>query len=229
MKKKMLIILATVMAVCMVAGCDDIEEIEQSDAAQSETVTSDETGNETVDETENEAVDETSGDDDEESGNESGSETAGDTGSKKSKGAGSKLCISTKDVDGRSVNTSDVFAENKITVVNLWASWCGPCAGEIPELDAMNEELKEKGCAVVGFLTDGEDPEGLEDAKAILQDAGVSYLNVVCPESVLYDVGLEAFPTTFFVDSDGKILGDPVVGAYPDQYRKTVDKLLSNM
>ena len=148
---------------------------------------------------------------------------------RKSAGGASKLCFTGKDVNGRSVNTADVFAKNRITMVNMWASWCGPCAGEIPELDRMNKELKKKGCEVVGFLTDGEDPNALSDAKDILDDAGASYLNVVCSMSLTDEVGLEAFPTTYFVDSNGKILGEPVVGAHPDQYQQTLDKLLSDM
>ena len=189
MKKRIMIMLATIMVICMMTGCDDIEEFELSDEPETQSVADDDY----------------------------------------SDGGGSALCFSGKDVNGKPVNTADVFAGNRITVVNMWASWCGPCAGEIPELDMMNAELKEQGCAVVGFLTDGEDPGGLKDAKGILEDAGATYLNVICPMTLTDDVGLEAFPTTFFVDSDGNILGDPVVGAYPDQYMKAVDELLSDM
>lgn len=156
-----------------------------------------------------------------------GKSSDGDVKGKKSGAGASKLCFSGKDVNGNSVNTADIFAKNKVTVVNMWASWCGPCVGELPELDKMNKELEKKGCGVVGFLMDGEDPDGLEDALDILDDVGASYQNIICSESVGDEVGLEAYPTTFFVDSNGKILGNPIVGADPDQYRKTVDKLLS--
>ena len=144
-------------------------------------------------------------------------------------GGGSILCFSGKDVYGNEVNTADVFAKNKITVVNIWASWCPPCAREIPELDKLNKELNGKGCAVVGLLDDGEDPRVLEDAKYILEDAQATYLNMIFPEQISVEVEFEVYPTTFFVDHNGTILGDPVVGARPDQYKKTVEKLLSNM
>ena len=71
-----------------------------------------------------------------------------DTKGKKSGAGASELCFSGKDVNGKSVNTEDIFAKNKVTVVNMWASWCGPCVGEIPELDEIDKELKKKGCAV---------------------------------------------------------------------------------
>ncbi len=93
----------------------------------------------------------------------------------------------------------------------------------------MNEELKEQGCGVVGFLMDGEDPYGLEDAKDILEYTKAAYPNIISPAALADKIGLQAYPTTYFVDSDGTILGEPVVGARPDQYRKTVDSLLSDM
>ena len=144
-------------------------------------------------------------------------------------GGGSEFCFSGTDVNGNAVNTAEVFAKNKVTVVNIWASWCPPCVGEIPELDKMNKELSEKGCGVIGLLDDGEDPQGLEDAKDILQDVGATYLNMIFPYKISANVAFQAYPTTFFVDSNGTIIGEPVVGAAPDRYREMVDTLLSNM
>ena len=144
-------------------------------------------------------------------------------------GGGSEFCFSGTDVNGNAVNTAEVFAKNKVTVVNIWASWCPPCVGEIPELDKMNKELSEKGCGVIGLLYDGEDPQGLEDAKDILQDVGATYLNMIFPYKISANVAFQAYPTTFFVDSNGTIIGEPVVGAAPDRYREMVDTLLSNM
>ncbi len=144
-------------------------------------------------------------------------------------GGRSEFCFSGTDVNGNAVNTAEVFAKNKVTVVNIWASWCPPCVGEIPELDKMNKELSEKGCGVIGLLDDGEDPQGLEDAKDILQDVGATYLNMIFPYKISANVAFQAYPTTFFVDSNGKIIGEPVVGAAPDRYREMVDSLLSNM
>ncbi len=144
-------------------------------------------------------------------------------------GGGSEFCFSGTDVNGNAVNTAEVFAKNKVTVVNIWASWCPPCVGEITEIDKMNKELSEKGCGVIGLLDDGEDPQGLEDAKDILQDVGATYLNMIFPYKISANVAFQAYPTTFFVDSNGTIIGEPVVGAAPDRYREMVDTLLSNM
>ena len=202
MKRRMVIVIAAVMCFCMMTGCSYTVNIEEPETEQEEA----EQPETEQEETEQEA----------------------DTTPTKDSG-GSLLCFSGTDVNGDPVNTADEFAKNSITVVNMWASWCGPCAGEIPELDEMNKDLKTIDCAVIGFLIDGEDPVGLSDAKDILNDAGTSYLNVICPESIARELGIEAIPTTYFVDSDGNILGDPIVGAYPDEYMQTVEDLLSDM
>ena len=231
MKKRMAIIVAAAMCMCLMTGCDYSTII---DEAASELAEIPELQEEEV----NEEVNEDKDTEEETAGEDAGQEEveqedAGQEETEKedagAEGAASELCFSGKDVNGEPVNTAEVFAKNRITVVNMWASWCPPCAAEIPELEVINNELKEKDCEVVGILLDGEDPEGLRDAKEILEDAGVSYLNVIGSDSMWDTLGMDAIPTTFFVDSAGKILGDPIVGADPDGYRQTVDELLSKM
>ena len=142
---------------------------------------------------------------------------------------GSILCFDTTTFDGTNVNTKDIFSGNKITLVNVWASWCGPCVMEIPELEKMSGQLREKDCGMVGLLIDGEDPNGLADAKDILSDASAQYTNLVFPSAVSNELNLQSVPTTFFVDSKGNILGEPVIGARPQIYLETIDSLLASM
>ena len=72
------------------------------------------------------------------------------------------------DLDGNSVN-SDIFSEHSVTVVNFWFSSCSPCIGELSELDSLDQELKEKGGAVIGINTDtlNGDNSMIEEAKKI--------------------------------------------------------------
>ena len=221
MKRRIVIMVAVVMGICMMTGCDAEEQAEQVEQTEQVEQAEPEEQDEPEDQAEPEEQDEPD--------EQPEAEQAKDTDVQENS-AGSVLCFSGKDVNGNPVNTADVFAKNKITMVNMWASWCGPCAGEIPELNELNEEFREKGCEIVGFLIDGEDTDGLKDGKDILNDAGATYLNVICPDSIANAAGIEAIPTTFFVDSTGKILVDePIVGAYPEEYPKTLDKLLSGM
>ena len=140
---------------------------------------------------------------------------------------GKAVSFETTDTDGNSVTSEDLFSSNKITMINIWASWCGPCIRELPELQAISERLKEKNCGVIGLLYDGDEAEALETAKKLMTDNGVSYPVILPPENVDSLFPLEAFPTTYFVDSEGKIVSEPIVGAYVDQYETTVDTLLA--
>ena len=140
---------------------------------------------------------------------------------------GKAVSFETTDIEGNSTTSEDLFSSNKITMVNIWASWCGPCIRELPELQAISERLKEKNCGVIGLLYDGDEVEALETAKKLMTDNGVSYPVILPPENVDSLFPLEAFPTTYFVDSEGKIVSEPIVGAYVDQYEATVDALLA--
>lgn len=113
--------------------------------------------------------------------------------------------FSAKTVSGEDIS-SDVFKESKLTVVNVWGSWCGPCVQEIPELQKLYESMKDKGVNVIGLAQDaGTD---LDAVKEIIDKNKVTYQNIV-PEGATEDfvMSIMAFPTTFFVDSDRNIVG----------------------
>lgn len=140
---------------------------------------------------------------------------------------GSKVAhFETTDIDGNPVSSEELFALHEVTMVNIWASWCGPCIGEMPELAAMNERLAEKDCAIVGILYDGDDPVALETARGILEDAGVTYTVILPPENIDEVFAFDAFPTTFFVDREGNFAAAPVVGAYVESYEPAIAAIL---
>ena len=142
---------------------------------------------------------------------------------------GNKVSFTTTDTDGNPVTSEELFAGNKVTVVNIWASWCGPCIRELPELEEISARLAGQNCGVVGLLYDGDDAAALADAKQTMKDAGVTYPVILPPEKVDVLFPLEAFPTTYFVDSEGCILTEPVIGALVNQYESTVNDLLNGM
>ncbi|MBQ3373133.1 MAG: TlpA family protein disulfide reductase [Oscillospiraceae bacterium] len=140
---------------------------------------------------------------------------------------GKTISFETTDTEGNPVTSKDLFGSNKVTMINIWASWCGPCVRELPELQAISERLQEKGCGLIGLLYDGNDLEALETGKQIMADNGVTYPVILPPENVDSLFPMEAYPTTYFVDSEGKILSEPIVGAYVDKYEAAVDALLA--
>ncbi len=140
---------------------------------------------------------------------------------------GRELDFETTDIDGNPVNAKELFADSKITMVNIWASWCGPCVRELPELEKINGRLQDLDCAVVGLLYDGTDEEALKTGKELMEKSGVTYTVILPPEDVDSLFPLEAFPTTYFVNSEGEIVGTPIVGAYVEDYEPAVTELLN--
>lgn len=138
----------------------------------------------------------------------------------------SGISSDTTDMNENPLNVADIFKNNKITMVNIWATWCPPCIRELPELEKINNELKEKGCEIVGIIYDGYEEGALDNAKAILSQTGATYTMIMPTDDLLMEFPLSAFPTSYFVDSNGKIVGEPVVGAYVDKYKETIDELL---
>ena len=123
-----------------------------------------------------------------------------------------------KDLDGNTVKSDELFSGNAVTVVNFWFTTCNPCVGELAELDALNKELAEKGGEIIGinaFTLDG-DEAAISEAKDVLSKKGATYRNVYFPsggEAGRFTTNVFAYPTTYVVDRNGNIVGDPIVGA----------------
>ncbi len=121
-----------------------------------------------------------------------------------------------------------VFSDHKLIMVNYWATWCGPCVSEIPDLVQISNDYADKGFALVGVLSGDDDIEG---AQQFIADQGMTY-PVVLPEDIFLDYtnGMYAIPTTLFFDSTGKQVGNTVVGAksYED-WTGLIDLLLEQV
>ena len=145
------------------------------------------------------------------------------------------------DLNGNTVSDA-IFADKDVTVVNVWATFCGPCKEEMPELAALSEELPDNA-QIVGIVIDAP-TEGTEGgdaievwggsakniglAKDICGEYGINYTNILASESVSETFSnVQAVPTTFIVDSSGNIICKPFVGADVEGYKKAVEDYLS--
>ena len=123
-----------------------------------------------------------------------------------------------KDLDGNEVKSDELFSANAVTVVNFWFTTCSPCVGELGDLDALNKELAEKGGALIGvntFTLDG-DEAAISEAKDVLAKKGAAYQNVYFDsdgEAGKFTANIFAYPTTYVIDRNGNIVGEPIVGA----------------
>ena len=137
-----------------------------------------------------------------------------------------------KDLDGNPVKSDELFSANAVTVVNFWFTTCNPCVGELAELDALNKELAEKGGSLIGvntFTLDG-DEAAISEAKDVLAKKGATYQNVYFDsdgEAGKFTTNIFAYPTTYVVDRNGNIVGEPIVGAITEKKQaETLQKLI---
>ncbi len=142
---------------------------------------------------------------------------------------GTTLSFETTDLNGNPISSETLFAQNKVTMINIWATTCGPCINEMPELEQLNKDFQANGGAIVGLIGDVsvDNKQFEDDAKAIIADTGVTYTNLLAWDEFWDVLPAPATPTTYFVDSKGRIIGDPIMGALPDKYAEKMNEYLS--
>ena len=131
------------------------------------------------------------------------------------------------DMDGNAVDES-ILSGKKVTMINLWAPWCGPCVGEMPDLQKLNEKYADKGFQVIGVIDEAD----LNNADETIKNTGVKYpiLKLGDSSSALYQAVIghpefqNAIPFSFFVDENGKQIGQAYTGAY--DWEPIVEELL---
>jgi len=138
------------------------------------------------------------------------------------------------DLDGNAVDQS-VFAGSKLTMVNVWATYCTPCLAEMPDLAVLADELSAEGVQIMGMVSDivsmdwAISESGLALAKDIVVETGADYLHIVPGES-LYNLlnQITAVPTTFFVDANGVQVGNVYVGSRSyDDWKQIINDTLA--
>ncbi len=129
------------------------------------------------------------------------------------------VVFETVDLNGEEIHSEDLFGSHALTMLNIWTTWCGPCISELPDLEKLtrNWKLKEKNVAIVGIVMDIRDPAGSEmisKARDILSEKGVHYINLIPWEGIESMLPVSAFPTNYFIDSKGQIIGECEIGSH---------------
>lgn len=105
--------------------------------------------------------------------------------------------------------TESCFASCKLTILNFWEPWCGPCVGEMPDLQKISQAYADQGLQVIGiYQTEGVE----EDVTQVLNDTGVTY-PILHYTSDFDFLQTGYVPTTVFVDRQGKIVVEPFAGS----------------
>ena len=136
----------------------------------------------------------------------------------------------TVDLNGNEV-TNEVFANSKLTMVNVWATYCGYCIDEMPDLGEISREYDKTEFQILGLVSDVTTP-GEASAMEIVQTTGADYTHLVTNDQlskgILQDA--QAVPTTFFVDSKGNRIGAIYAGKKSkDEWKKIVEEMLENL
>ena len=131
-----------------------------------------------------------------------------------------------KTITGETV-TNEIFAAKKISVVNIWGTFCPPCIGEMPELGKMARNVP-ANAQVIGLVCDAsENSVQIQRAQNILQKANADFVNIVPDEQLMrFMENVEAVPTTIFVNSKGEVVGEAIIGADVEAYKDELEKLL---
>lgn len=141
----------------------------------------------------------------------------------------------TTDIDGNTY-TEKVFSDYDLTLVNAFTTWCSPCVNEMPELEELYQEMKDQGVGVVGMVLDSVSEDGTPDdsivqkAQLLKKKTGVTYPLLIPDKGFLNGriSGLQSFPESFFVDKDGNIVSDPIMGSNTfDGWKEAVEKQLA--
>lgn len=161
---------------------------------------------------------------------EDGQDSAGGAGEEDSSAG---IVFQGLDMEGNEIS-SDIFSQSKLTMINVWATYCNPCLSEMPELAQLPDEYATEDFQLIGIISDvmeGADQKTMEQAEGLIEQTGADYphllMNLSVYQALMTDV--RAVPTTFFLDSEGNLL-DTVVGAMDkDSWKEKIDGLLEEL
>ncbi len=115
---------------------------------------------------------------------------------------------------GRTVSFAE-YSKGKVVLLNIWATWCGPCRKEMPDLIELSNEMASKGVVVVGVSVD-QKADRLQTVRSFVERTAVPYLNVVDNLQIGEAYGIQSIPTTLIIDKQGNIV-QRISGAQPKE------------
>ncbi|SHH20481.1 Thiol-disulfide isomerase or thioredoxin [Anaerosphaera aminiphila DSM 21120] len=141
------------------------------------------------------------------------------------------ISFNAKDLNGNDISDY-AFNDSKVTMINFWGTFCGPCIEEMPVLAEVSSEYNEEDFQIIGIITDTFEgrSDNIDKAKSLVAENGVQFANVIPNKDFVsnyLDGKIQAVPTTIFVDQDGNLIGQIQVGSLSEEkLREIIDELL---
>lgn len=124
------------------------------------------------------------------------------------------LLFETTDLEGETVDET-VFSGKKLTMVNVWATYCAPCISEMPDLGEIAAEYADKDFQIIGIVSDVQTGDDAAAAKELVSETGASYTHLLLNQEIYMAFlnGVTSVPTTFFIDEEGNRIGETYIGS----------------
>lgn len=134
-------------------------------------------------------------------------------------------------MDGQEFS-SEQFGESKVTMINVWATYCNPCLMEMPDLGDIAESYDKSDFQLVGVISDvmEDSPQSdIDNAKDLIEETEANYPHLLLNQSLFENLigGVSSVPTTFFVNSKGEMLGYVVGANDKETWIEIIDELLA--
>lgn len=134
------------------------------------------------------------------------------------------------DLDGNTVS-QEIFSQSKLTMVNVWATYCNPCLSEMPGLGELAEEYNVSEFQIIGIVSDVWEGEDQTLVESLIQETRADYLHLLANDSIGQAIlsSVSGVPTTFFFDGEGAYLGGVVGSAEKEKWEEIIHGLLEEM
>ena len=141
---------------------------------------------------------------------------------------GTGLTFETKDLNDNPVVGSELFGSHKATMLNIWATTCSACMSEMPDMKKLAEKFEAKGGQIVGLVYDAMEEDLIAEAKEIGEDLGLNFVNLLPTQEMREFFKAQVFPTTYFFNEKGEVVGEPIVGVSQESYIARMNEMLEN-
>ena len=140
------------------------------------------------------------------------------------------LSFEASTIDGEPM-TSQIFAQSKLTMMNVWATYCNPCLSEMPDLGEISASYDTSDFQIIGIISDvaeGAGEEELANARDLVLQTGADYPHLLLNESLYTNLvgAVDSVPTTFFVNNEGEVLGYTIGAKSKADWEEIIHELL---